>query len=258
MEQHNYDLQDKIITLNDYKFNRNPPPEYGLHNKVVCYFDGYNRKMIPLSVMLTFPIMYDKYVGSDEQFHDMTIALCPFTLAVAVFDGIFIATENVENSCLVISNNKYTFPIIHSQIEVKKFEADIKVLRNVFTEYPDSKYMILNNNKSVNPILGNEYYENQTILFNCIKPSDQFHTKTLIYLILYQSSKDQTIKSTVIVGSNACANEVTGYNIVESGVYNYLTTYNDKIKEKLGLVMPMVWFAWKSFYPNSKIIYIPK
>lgn len=266
MQLHNFNLKDKIITTDNYKFNRNPPTNYSLQEKVVCYFDGYNRKVVPLQVALSFPIIYDKYIGSDEQLHDMTIAVCPFTLASAVFDGKFTATEHVDNSCLVITNDKDTFPICDAfsyalkTKELKKFEADIKILRNVFTDHPDCKYMVLTDDSiKIQPILASEYYENKELLFDIAQdPPSQFHNKTLVYLIQYISSKDQSLKSTVVVGQNANSEIITGYNVVESGVYAYLMRYEDKIKQKFGFVTPILWFAWKSFFPNSKIIYLNK
>lgn len=263
MESHNYNLKDKVITLNNYKFNRNPPKEYELYDKVVCYFDGYDRKVIPLSIALSFPIIYDTFVEPDKQVYDVTIAICPFTLSSAAFGGKFQSTQNVENSCLVITDGENTFSIINSFAysnkikEIRKFPVDIKILRNVFTEYPDCKYMILSENIVMEPILDFKYYENEHILFKHVEPPNQFHVKTLVYLIQYISSRDQSIKSTIIVGRDANAKEYTGYNIVKSGVHNYLMTYNEKIKQKLGFVMPTMWFAWKSPFPNSKIIYIP-
>src|SRR5437016_4522728 len=114
MQLHNFNLKDRVITSDDYKFNRNRLPEYGLYDKMVCYFDGFNRKVVPISIALSYPIIYDKYVGTDDELHDMTITVCPFTLASAVFDGKFITTENVENSCLVITNGNETFSILNS------------------------------------------------------------------------------------------------------------------------------------------------
>ena len=264
MESHNYNLIDKVITINDYKFNRNPPQQYGLQDRVVCYFDGYNRKVIPLYIALSFPIIYDNYMGSHEQIKDITITVCPFTLSTAVFEGKFEATQYVQNSCLIITDNlNHTFPIIdsfvysHENKAIKKFQVDIKILRNVFTEYPDCKYMVLSDNIPVKSILNLKYYENENILFKYVEPSDEFHPKTLVYLIQYISSKDQSIKSTILVGYDANSRTITGYNVVESGVYKYLMNYDDKIKQKLGFVIPTMWFTWKSFYPNAKIIYIP-
>jgi hypothetical protein len=262
MIAHNYNLKDKVITSDDYKFNRNPPIQYGLHDKMVCYFDGYHRKVVPLDTALSSPIIYDKYVGKDDKLHDITVAVCPFTLASAVLDGKFTATQYVENSCLVITNGESTFPLLnafiesHKSKEIKKFEVDIKVLRNVFTEYPDCKYMDLITNKGAKHILPTEYYSNQETMFKHLEPANQFHNKTLVYLIQYISSKDHLVKSTILVGRDANPNDATGYNVVVSGIYEYILQYDDKIKQKFGFVMPVMWFAWKSFFPDSKIVYI--
>jgi hypothetical protein len=264
MQVHNYHLEDKILATDRFIYNRNPPSEYGLYDKVLCYFDGHDRKVVPLRIALSFPIIYDKYIGQDNKLYDMTIAICPFTLAAAILDGKFVATGHVKDSCLVITNNKDTFPIINSYQyvlktkELKSYEADIKILRNVFTEYPDCKYMVIQNDVELVPIVNNTYYDDNALLFDIdMNPSNQFHNKTLVYLIQYLSSKDQSLKSTIVVGHDANSSSVTGYNVVESGIYSYLVRYESKINQKFGFVMPILWFAWKSFFPESKIIYLP-
>lgn len=263
MQPHNINIKDKIITINDYSYRRNPPKKYSLNDKVMAYFDGYDRKIVPLDIAYSYPIIYDKYIASDQQFHDMTIAICPFTLACATFDGKFVPTDYVENSCLVITNNKDTFAICNSfnhilKLNHKKFEIDIKILRNIFTEYPDCKYITLNKDIDIQPLINPNYYLNKDILFEVpTLPSSQFHYKTLTYLIQYISSKDQSVKSTIIIGRNANKDTSTGYNVIESGIYDYIMQYDNDIKQKFGLVMPILWFAWKSFFPNSKIIYLP-
>lgn len=257
MESHNYNLKDKIINLENFRFNRNPPQGYELYDKVISYFDGYDRKVIPLLIALSYPILYDTFLGPDKETYSITIAVCPFTLTAAAFEGKFEATQYVENSCLVITDGKNTFPIINSfNNNIKKFQIDIKILRNVFTEYPDCKYMKIIDDIIIKPILDIDYYKNDQLLFKYTKPN-QFHPKTIVYLIHYISSKDHSSKTTVIVGRDANTKYATGYNLVKSGVHDYLVTYSEKIKEKIGFVMPTMWFAWKSFFPDSKIIYIP-
>ena len=256
MELHNYNLEDKIITNDKYKFTRNPPAKYELRDKVLCYFDGYDRKIIPLSVALAFPIIYDSFFDNDK-LSDLTIAICPFTLAVAAFSGKFQATKKVENSCLIITNGEKAFSIINSFDQgVRKFQVDIKILRNVFSEYPDCRYMNLLDTITIKPIVDLDYYTNGRMLFKHIY-QNQLHPKTLVYLILYKSSKDQKTKSTIIVGRDANPNKDSGYDMVKSGIQDYLLTYNEKIIQKFGSVIPVLWFAWKSFFPNSKIIFIP-
>lgn len=261
---HNYNLKDKILDTDNYTFHRNPPSTYGLHDKVVCYFDGFSRKIIPLSISLSFPIIYDIYTTAGEQVKDITIALCPFTLTSAVFEGKFTATENIENSCLVITDGNNTFSILnsfnvsHKTGTITEFEVDIKILRNVFTEYPDCKYMSISDKVMIKPILNLEYYENNnTFDNNKLNFEYEIHPKTLIYLIQYISSKDQSIKTTAIIGRDATKKKVTGYDVVKSGIYNYIMTYDEKIKQKFGFTIPLLWFAVKLSFPNSKIIYIP-
>jgi hypothetical protein len=264
LEAHKFDLSDRVLTFNDYKFNRNPPSNVGLFDKMVCYFDGYHRKVVPLDVVTAFPIIHDKYMTPDEKITDLTVAVCPFTLAAGVFDGKYTATPNVENSCLVITDGDNTFPIVAAPRrdattgrDIKKYEVDIKLLRNVFTEYPDCRYLVVTDNKKqdVKPIVGPKYYDNNEILFKLpAEPAKTIHPKTLVYLIEYTSSKNRARKASVVIGKDAGPNEPSGYNVVQSGVYDYLIQSDDKIKEKSGFVTPILWFAWKSFFPEARIV----
>lgn len=264
---HNLDLSSRSLSPFQYKFNRNPPTtKFGLHDKMVSYFDGYDRKIIPLAVCLAYPIIYDVYLDETSQSYDMTVAVCPFTLASAVFHGKYYATDVVDRSCLVISNGHDKFPIANAHITdmvqsnqpdtIKKYEVDIKILRNIFTEYPDCKYLVINDDVPTDGILDPNYYENGAIMFKTTEVPKQIHMKTLVYLIQYTSAKDKSIKTTVIVGEGANAAKPTGYNVVKSKVYDYLTKSDEKIKEKFGFILPIMWFAWKSFFPDARVLYL--
>lgn len=257
--EHNRDLSSRILSFENFKFNRNPPPNVGLHDVMVCYFDGGSRKVLPFSLAMTYPIIHDKCVSQEDKVYDVTLATCPWSLASIVLEGKFTATNSVSDSCLVITNGTKTFPIIKEprEKELKRYEVDIKMLRNVFTEYPDCRFLVTNEEFRVaTPLLPLDYYKNTEIPFPVQVPPGNIHPKTLVYLIQYISSKDASFKATVLVGRDATATEVTGYNMIKSGVYEYVMKYEDKLKQKLGYVMPLLWFSWKSSLPDAKIIFL--
>ena len=209
MQPHNLKISDRTIDSSKYTFDNEPTNDYQLLDKVLCYFDGINRKIVPLSVMLTYPILYDTYDDENDKVHDISIVLCPFTLASVVLYGKFVPTENVDHSSLVVTDTIDTFSVLNSFDYIHKtkrklnFEVDIKILRNVFTEYPDSKYFVPNSELIFEPLLPLDYYTNDTLLFDSTNESQTFHPKTLVYLIIYISSKDHKQKASVIVGSDS-------------------------------------------------------
>ncbi|AYV84090.1 MAG: hypothetical protein Hyperionvirus17_10 [Hyperionvirus sp.] len=265
MEQHGMNFDKRILPFENYKYNRNPPSTIGLFDKMVCYFDGFNRKVVPLKIALAYPIIYDVFMAPDSDVtFDLSIGVCPFTLAAGVFEGKYKVSDRVDRSCLVISNGSNTFPIIQGAVvdgksgkSLKKYEVDIKLLRNVFTEFPDCKYLVPIGGELEKPVLGEDYYVGDEVLFRFERPPENVHLKTLVYLIEYESSKEEQKKSTVVVGRDASPTEVTGYNVVLSGTYDYLVNSEHKLKQKFGFVTPVLWFAWKSFYPDAKLIFIP-
>lgn len=268
MELHNLNLHNAILIPNNYKILDEPPNNLNLNDIVICYFDGLVYKIIPFNIINSFPLLYDTYFDSHNLSFDITIAVCPFTLASSAFKGKFTPTEFVNNSCLVITNNIVTFPIIDPtkfkknknntdyNKKIKRFQVSIKTLRNAFAEYQDCKYIMVQKNK-IKPIINPKYYQNYEIPYNHVHSQNNIHPKTLVYLIQYKSSKNHTTKNTIIIGKNATHNKTTGYNIAESGIHKYFENHEDKIIQKFGYIIPLLWFSWNSFFPNSKIIYLP-
>jgi len=257
MEKHNIDLEKAVLKNGQYYFMDNIPKKLLLKDIMICYFDGLTNKIIPFDIIRSYPIIHTKYIESNDKSVDISVIVCPFTLTSLVIEGIFYPTSYVKNSCLVVSDGVNTFPVIENPPKfTKRYQISVRILRNVFTEYPDCKYMVLNNNIELKPLLNIDYFYNKKILFSYDSPPDQFHPKTLVYLIQYKSSKDHNDRVTIIVGRDANSDKASGFDIKTSGVLNYLRESDEKIIEKFGFVIPLLWFSWKSFYPNSKIIFL--
>lgn len=267
MQLHNLELSNKVLTMDNYEYTSSIPEDLELSSLTVSYFDGLVNKIVPFNVINMYPIIYDKYNEAPNIAVDITVVVCPFTLAAVAFEGKFNATEYVYYSCLVITDGEKTFPIIEPHIDLssgtevvqashkyKRYQIGVQNLRSVFTSYPDSKYIFIK--EPTTPVLEMEYYHNTTMLYNYIPPPTQFHPKTLVYLIQYRSSKNNAIKNSIIIGRDATQNNISGYNIKTSGVLKYISDQESKIIQKMGFVTPMLWFAWKSFYPDANIIYL--
>lgn len=264
MESISVDLSDRIINNNDYEILLQPNEQFNLTDIMVCYSDGIDTKVVPLDVMKKFPILYDimEIIEDDEtNKKHISLALCPFTLATCLYEEKLIPTQYVNNSCLVVSTltDKTSFDIVQGSKSIMRYEVSIKTLRNVFTDHVHAKYISVNKkkiDKFTNIVDDQNYYNDNTLIFG--KTSDKNNKnndivpKMLVHVVVYISSITQKHKSTVIVGkkSSDC------YDIHQSGVSEYLDNQADMLTEKNGFILPILWFAWKSFFPDSKVIFI--
>lgn len=257
MKEHQIsNIENKCIDISDYTFNKNPPLTYKLKSNVICFFDGIQRKIISLPIALSYPIIYAEYYSDNGNMIDITLAICPFTLVSVILIGKFTATKFIENSCLVITNGTLTFPIIDAYKHNinTKIDVEIKLLRNVFTEYPNCNY--LSTELPVNQLIDENYYTNKDIFFDYKIFNNQIHPKTLVYAILYKSSKDQSNKVSIIVGKNSNANNISGFDTLKSGFTKYYSKFESEIHQKLGYVVPVFWFAVNILFDDPKIIFI--
>lgn len=260
VQTHKFNLSDKMLSPQSYKFNRNPPKSYNLYDNIVYYNDGFNTKIVPLNIAKSFPIIYDTYTQDEQVFNDLTIVICPFTLSTYALEGKYKLTQYVDGSFIVIidSSDKLISLRNLSELKIKKFDVSIGILRNIFTTSPNCKYMVLDKSigQEPEPILGSDYYTGKQLIFDelAINKSRDFHPKMLAHIIIYKSIKDSSEKSTILVGVDSSPDEISGYNIGKSGVYKYLNKYYPKIREKFGIVVPCLWFAALTYFPNAKII----
>lgn len=216
----------------------------------------------------------DNYSDNDNN-NDLdliSIIVCPFSLSGGVFTGEFRATQEIINNSLVITNGIEKFPIIKSDINSNKYRISdiiIKPLRNILSEYMHTKFIHYNNKNNNNKnndinnynyVAGNDFYSTNSLSPNISYTKQEyltnitFHPKTLVYIISYESSKTDERKYTIIVGKDANKNTITGYNDKTSGFFNYLSQLAEEINERNGCITPVLWYAWKSAYPNAKII----
>lgn len=259
MEKHKLNIIDKIITPNMFHYD-NFSENITLKTKIVTYYNGIKWIVVPLDILLSYPIIHDFYYDAEnDKKISITIAVCPFTLAACAFEGEYRASDYVLNSCLVITNNNTYFPIITGNIgddnKIKRWELEIKLFRNAISDHPDLEFLILKS-KSNHPVLDKTYYVNDKILYKTVYSTDTFHPKTLVYLVQYKSSKTLKDKYTILVGHDASSSEPTGYNLKKSKLYDYIEKIEFKLREKSGFMIPLLWFSYKSFFPNAKIVYL--
>lgn len=262
MIKHNLDIGNRYLTTKDYIFDNTG--DILMKDEIFAYHDGLSWKIIPLNLLKKYPVIHDQYYDdiSDTTF-PITVALCPFTLVCSVFAGLYIPSEYMISSSLILTNSKGDLlPIISGYStnpdgethRVKRWECFIKIFRNAITEYPDCLYLKKNNDTNIQYILDSKYYVNNDLLYSAMKSPDMVHPKTLVYVLQYRSLKTGNDKYTIIVGKDATIDFPTGYNVKDSGIMEYIDSMHFKLNERSVFIMPILWFSWINFYPYAKII----
>jgi len=248
----------KSLKKSEHMFVTEIPLRFKLSDHVVCYADSDHVRVISLDLFNKYPVIYDTINGKE-----MSIVVCPYTLASCVYEAE-LEMEKGENKCSVVVEKQSgkKFFVINGHHNINRYEVTIKTIRNVFRDHVHATYLELVNKKKETKkkekkIVSSKYYENREMFFDYEKPSNQFHPKTLIYVLNYESSKSSK-KYTILVGEDANNNTVTGYNTNDSHITEYLVSQKikEKMSEKKGFMMPMLWACWKEYFHNGKVVFI--
>lgn len=257
MKVHNLKINTRILDESMYKFKDSAPDSLLLTDPILAYYNGINWKIIDLGIVKSYPIIYDEYTETvnknETKTKKITLAVCPITLIACMFEGVYTSADYlIDNSMVLLDDKKNHFKLTDHTNNIKRWGVEIKIFRNAISEHTDAQYMHLSNKKPM--LMPSKYYEDNTILYNNNNEVFKFHPKTLVYVIQYRSDKSQTEKTTIILGHNAKLHEATGYNIVESGIEEYIESMAHKIIDKSGFIIPMLWLAHRYEFPGAKII----
>jgi hypothetical protein len=231
-----------------------------LSDPIVSFNNGNNWIILPLNLMLSYPIIWTK-LYTDTEVIDVSIVICLRTFQISMFDGKLNFNSYGKNKLLLINTENSIIPIDNNiaidQNKIiefnKRYQVEIQTLRNALIDYPDLKYLHLKNKQETN-IISEEYLYNYLDHENNKIDELIFHPKTLIHLIQYESKNKKKI--TLLIGSDANNIEPTGFDKKKSGFDKYVGTYVNKIIEKNAYIMPIFYYQAKILYPDSKSIHI--
>ena len=238
------------------------PEDISLSDKVIIFNNNNKWIIVSINIMLSHPFIHIKNNDIIK-----SLILCPLTLRTILLDGtykfykydsgiFYMENENNEISQIDLKGKvkiDYDDNLIEKQN--KRYEVKICSLKSGLIEYPDSEYIILKKKQILTPILNYTYYINNNDIFGNEYDNVYIHPKTLIYIIQY-ISKSGNLKESILIGKNANKDDVTGYNIKESGLINYLIEYGDDIINKKAYLFPMLYIHAIQMYKNSIIINI--
>lgn len=261
MIKHNY----SINTLTDAQFFSEPSEYVDLKNISLVYNDGRHWKIIPMSLASIFPIIYDDYL-EDNRKENITITFCPFSLCSKIHFGKYKATEylfrgnmviknkdtdnyHAQINGFVISDNKTTDA--HNHIN----EIKIMTIRQAISRFPDCLFLVDPKRDNKESALPHSYYFNDEV-FN-FPYYNRFHPKTFVLGIEYHSSNiDNSVKYTAIIDSASFATKVNKMSECLNKYNNYIILNLDKIREKNGIITPILWYTWSNMYPKTKVVLI--
>ena len=137
----------------------------------------------------------------------------------------------------------------------KRSEIKIMTLRSAIIFAPDAKYMILNNDIEIIPIIKLEYYSNNLDYENN-ELNILIHPKSLVYIIQFKSFISKDDKTTILLGKDINKLQVTGFDFKKSKIDYYLSKNESKILNRSGYIIPCLWYIAKIDYPDAKLVYI--
>jgi hypothetical protein len=255
-------IKKRFLEHDDYsfKYNYEYQKDLQLSDNIVLYNSGNQWKIILLSICLSYPIIYEKYVFNNDKY-DVTIIVCPVTLRSVMFKGKF-KFDKYEHFRMILKDDDDLLPIdmnkkINNKFIIqdnKRIEVKIMTLRNAIIYAPDAIYM--NCNKKIDPIINISYYSNNMDINNNLLETGFIHPKTLVYIANFNSKTTQEEKYVILLGNDSNKDFVTGYDVVLSKLNNHLIKYRSKIIDKDGYILPMLWYIAKIVYKKFKIVYL--
>lgn len=246
----------------NYTFESYDHNNTNLEDNVILYNCGNSWKVIPLNLMLSYPIIYDTYLYDDEKY-DITIVVCPITLRCVMFKGIFefydyenlsmFLTDKDEKEYLPIDLNKKIDKNFVIE-ENKRIEVKIMTLKNAIL-YANDIFFIKTKEK-INFIINEDYYNDSKDIYGNEMKYNSVHPKTLVYIVNFESQTNKNKKIAVLIGNDYSKNKVSGYDVIKSKLNDHLMKYRSKIIKKDGYIMPILWYIAKELYEKEKLVYL--
>ena len=253
-------MEDRIIETPKFYLQTN----IKLSEVVLVYTNGKKWKIVPLSVLVRYPVIYDKYYDRQETnkgkyiVSDISVTYCPYTGTGVVYYGKYKPTNKIVNGNMVLSDDTHEIvQLTGKQINnknsplIRRDEVRIMIMRNALSKYPDALYLHRDFDKD--PIVPLSYYTNTDLLHDLKHTSTKYHPKTFVLGIEYKNSNHDT-KYSVIVGDDAQKNKTNSRDLNKNKYENYIDQQMTNIRERGGIIIPTLWFAWYAAYPKSKIV----
>lgn len=237
------------------------PSNINLFDFVFVYSNGIEWKVIPLSILLYYPIIYDTYYdrfsnNSSNNYQyirsPISFIFCPHSFSsTVVFDKISLTDDVHNNSTVFKTSNDNKFLILSNHLFINNKPSSLRTinvklfkLRTALSLFPDCKFLIHNINNDLKPIINKSYFTNDSFFNKISNINSSYHPKKICFGIKYLSSKTNNYKYSILVADDLVSFE------------NYIDKHITSITHKAAFITPVFWAIWLSYFPDSKIIVI--
>ena len=249
----------RSIEVKSDHIKSNVPKNLSLSDNVVCLNYRGEWIIIPISLLVKYPIIY---FYDEETKEWSSIVSCLLSLRVMYvyekvrwvkYDGLK-AIFNNEAGDLMSFETKLDKDG-EKIVEFKRSQTKIQSLRSALIEYGDLRYLHLDIPENKSDLIPLSYYSN-TINYEGIEEGmNEIHPKTLCIMISYHSEKGENgVKNTIILPKNIKNNEINGYEPKKEGLDSYLAMSTEKLIEKKAFILNILFYTAKILYPNAKFI----
>jgi len=252
-------LEINSLNKEDYYYNTVPPTGLKLNDIIISYYAGTYWKIVPLRISVSYPLIHDIYEDTNNTY-DITIIVCPVTLRSVVLKGYYSFEKYIDNRMILKNDKQDIMPIDlgfkitkdNMVIHNKRLSVLIRTFRSSLMYLPDAQYMHLKKKlrKLVSTILPISYYTNYQNKDDTPIKYDNYHPKTLVYIMQYINND----KIEIIIGKNARPDKITGYDTKKSGLDDYFEQNDETIIEQKGYYISSLLYTALEEYPQAKIL----
>lgn len=262
MIEHKIDIHNREIT--NPIFIAIYPDNIDLNMIILSYFDGNKWKIIPRDLLIANPIIYDKYHDLDGSINDISIIYCPFSSVTGIFFGKYTLSKYILNNIILCKDKNDnifspldgTYMNQEHQKPIRRTECSIKTFRDALIQHQD--FLLCISSKTKPNMISENYFTDNNLFFPTENNNDdnKYHNKTLVYLLQYNAIKKDRKKCFILINKNANRENISGYDIVRNGITKYISSVEDKIRTRFGIITPMYWIIAKHICKNARIVHI--
>lgn len=197
-----------------------------LSDIVITYNNGVKWKVIKLSAVLNYCILYDK---------QMTIVVDPITLCSCVLDGKYTFKKYINSEMFLEKDNEEIS--IYQYLE-NRHTIYISTIGSIILMFPDIEYIDLQikSPKNIDKLF--EYYKNKLSFDNNTIKNNDIHPKSIVYIHMYKNKKG-IVKKKILYNKDE-KDKITGYDLKES---NFIDNLINK-KTHVGFVFPILYYCF--------------
>lgn len=264
----------RSIEVKTDKIKSKVPENLSLSDNVVCFNYKGEWIIIPISLLVKYPIIY---FYDDETKEWGSIVTCLLSLRVMYvyekvrwvkYDGLNAIFNNEAGETMSFETKLDKDG--EKMVEFKRSQTKIQSLRSALIEYGDLRYLHLDIPENKSNLISMSYYcdlidyEGKN-LADKVNLATNIHPKTLCVMISYHSERGENgVKNTIIIPKNKLGEfinksefinkEIAGYEPKKEGLDSYLAMSTEKLIEKKAFILNILFYTAKILYANAKFI----